>query len=76
MNFNCEFSSLAYYDGDMRQEPHRYCGLRQLPLPKSNSNVVILEQRMMTKNVLATDLRIIYKSETVDSRTDGKWFCL
>ena len=43
MNLNCQKSSLNYYDGDLRKTPHRYCGLRQLTLPRSNSSVAIIE---------------------------------
>ena len=43
MNLNCQTSSLNYYDGDLRKPPHRYCGLKQLTLPRSNSSVAIIE---------------------------------
>ena len=43
MNVNCQTSSLKFYDGDFRKKPHRYCGLKQLVLPRSNNSIVIIK---------------------------------
>ena len=43
MNLDCQVASLSYYDGDIRETPHQYCGLRQLTLPISNTSVAILK---------------------------------
>ena len=42
-NVDCDRTYLDYYDGNIRNEHYRYCGLRNLLIPPSKANVAILE---------------------------------
>ena len=77
MNVNCDKSSLDYYDGDdLRFVSRRYCGLKQLALPRSSSNVAIVQTWKEILNELANEVRIQYKSEPASSPSNGKYVCL
>ena len=64
-DIDCDKSSLMYYDGDLRKQPHRYCGLRSLFLPRSNSSIAILD--LPSYATLVSEIRIHFRAENADS---------
>ena len=77
IDLDCERIWLEYYDGDIRQTPHRYCGLRQMMLPISNSSVVIMDTTGDSTRYVS-EMKIHYRSVDKDGPETGKIdvFCL
>ena len=59
-NMECGRTHLDYYDGNLRNEHFRYCGLRSLVLPRSKTNVAELQTYDNANAFNVNDLVIRY----------------
>ena len=75
-NLDCDNSFLNYFDGDLDDDNYRYCGLKNLVIPRSTSNMAVFQ--LIPNYYNADDVVIRYTSELVEWADSGKsgtkWF--